>query len=107
MTEDGSTGGWRPVEGAWGRVTLVLHLLLFAVPAASAWASTLNSSFWLPVVALPVTCVAGLLMLWSGPWRGVGARVVAASALAAVLEVVLAIWLVLMYAEQHPGWDLS
>jgi len=95
------------VEGPWGRATLVFHVALFAVPALTAWTSTLNATAYLPLVALPVTFAGGLVMLASPVWRATGARVAAATLLAVALEAGLALALVAAYSAQNPGWDLS
>jgi hypothetical protein len=86
---------------------LLLQLTLFAIPAVTAWASTLNKSAYLPLIALPVTLVVGLVMLTFRHLRRVGAHVVAGSLLAAVLEAGLALALIVAYAQQNPGWDLA
>jgi hypothetical protein len=97
----------RPVDGAWGRATLLFNLGLFAVPAMVAWSSTLTASAVLPMVGLGASLVGGLLMLLLPGWRRVGARVAAAAVLAAGLEVVLTLLLILAYSQANPGWDLS
>ena len=107
MEDSASVPHWQPLQGHWGRATLLLQLSLFAVPAATAWASTLNSTMWLPLIALPATFVAGLVMLTFRGWRRVGAHIAVASVVAAALEVGLAFMLIVAYSEQTPGWDLS
>jgi hypothetical protein len=107
MKDSAWVNGWQPIGGHWGSATLLFQLSLFAIPAATAWTSTLSSTVWLPLIALPVTFVAGLVMLAFRGWRRVGAHVAVASVLAAALEVGLAFMLILAYSEQHPGWDLS
>lgn len=103
----GADGPLRPVEGPWGRATLLFQLGLFAVPAITAWSSTINASALLPMVGLAATLATGLLMMLLPAWRGVGARVTAATVLAAGLEVGLAFLLVVAYSEVNPGWELS
>lgn len=98
---------WRPVDGPWGRATLVFELVLFAISAATAWTSTLNSTVYLPLVALPAAFILGLLMLAFGDWRGTGARVIGATLLAGLIEVGLALLLIVAYSAHNPGWDLS
>ena len=97
----------RPSAWRWGLVTLLVQLSLFAIPASIAWASTLDSTAWLPVVAVPATFVVGLVLLFSREWRREGAWIAVASTFAALLEVGLALLLIAMYADQHPGWNLS
>jgi|SRR5690349_4492514 len=98
----------RPLaDGPWGRVTLVLQLVLFAVPASIAWSSTINTTAYLPLVALPTTFIAGVVMLALRGWRRTGARVIAATCVAFVLEVGMILMLIVSYSSQHPGWDLS
>jgi len=101
------TNAVRPAGGHWGRATLLFHLALFAVAVVAAWEWNVNSTLWLPLIALPTTCLAGLVMLFSGGWRRVGAHVTLASVLAAATEVALVVAFVLVYAQQNPGWDLS
>ena len=107
MTENAQADRWEPLEGHWGSATLLFQLSLFAIPTATAWASTLNSTVWLPLIALPVTFVAGLVMLAFPGWKRVGAHIAVASVLAAALEVGLAFLLIVAYSETSPGWDLS
>ena len=107
MKDSARVDGWQPIGGRWGSATLLFQLWLFAFPAATAWTSTLNSTVWLPLIALPVTFVAGLAMLAFRGWRRVGAHIAVASVLAAALEVGLAFMLIVAYSQQNPGWDLS
>ena len=103
-----TVGRERPlVDGPWGRAVLISQIVLFAVPASIAWSSTLNATVYLPLVALPTTFVVGVVMLAFREWRRVGARVIGATLLALVLEVVIALTLIAAYSSQNPGWDLS
>ncbi|GAA4376717.1 hypothetical protein [Nocardioides caricicola] len=109
MTEAVATtdGPLRPLDGPWGRATLVFQLALFMLPAITAWTSTANATIFLPLVALPTVLVAGLVMLALPAWRAVGIRVCLATLLAALLEVGLSLALIAAYSSQNPGWDLS
>ncbi len=95
------------VDGPWGRAVLIFQIAVFAVPASIAWSSTLNATVYLPLVVLPTTFVVGVVMLAFREWRKVGARVIGATLLAFVLEVVLALTLIAAYSSQSPDWDLS
>ena len=91
----------------WFWATLFLQLVLFAIPAVIAWNDSLNAAAYLPLIALPISLVMGLLMLTSRSSRWAGGRVVAGTLVAAVLELGLTCVLVLAYASSTPGWDLS
>jgi hypothetical protein len=108
MTEAAATDEpLRPVDGPWGPVTLVFQLALFMIPAITAWTSTANATIFLPLVAVPVVLVAGLVMLAFPVWRAIGVRVSLATLLAALLEVGIIFALIAAYSSQSPGWDVS
>ena len=101
------TNALRPTGGRWGRATLLFHVALFVVAVVAAWEWNVNSTLWLPLIALPTTCAAGVVMLFFRGWRRVGAHVTVASVLAAATEAALVVAIVLVYAQQNPGWDFS
>jgi hypothetical protein len=108
MTEAAATDGpLHPVDGPWGRATLVFQLALFMIPAIAAWSSTAHGTMFLPLLALPAVLVAGLVMLAFPAWRAIGIRLSLATLLAALLELGLFLALVAAYSSQNPGWDLS
>ncbi|WP_205474427.1 hypothetical protein [Nocardioides sp. SYSU D00038] len=105
MTESARGTGWQPLGGPWARVTVLFQLAIFALPVQRALSGGLDSTFWLPVAALVTTAAAGLLVLVSPPWRRVGLRVTGATVVAALLEALLVVGLVLVHA-QRTGWRL-
>jgi hypothetical protein len=95
------------VDGPWGRRTLIFHAVSFVIPAMIAWTSTLNEVVYLPLIALGATLLVGLALLASQRSRRLGGRVIGATVLAFVLEIVIAVALVNAYSSQNPDWDLS
>jgi hypothetical protein len=91
----------------WGKVTVLVQLSLFVIPASTVSSSTLTATALIPPAALLVTlCVGGALLL-SDASRNVGWRILGGTVVAAVLEVVLTLLLVAAYSSAHPGWHLS
>jgi hypothetical protein len=91
----------------WFRATLIVQLALFMIPAVIAWTSSLNRTAYIPLVALSASLLVGMAMLVPRVWRGAGGRIIAATLLAAALEVGLIFLLIIAYGTTHSGWDLS
>jgi hypothetical protein len=94
-------------EAPWVRVTVLVQLALFLIPAITAWTSTLTATALIPLVALPLTLCAGAALLVARVWRKAGWRIILGTVVAACLEVGLTFVLILAYSSANPGWDLS
>jgi hypothetical protein len=94
-------------EAPWGRVTVMINLSLFLIPAITAWTSTLTAIALIPLIALPVSLSVGAALLVSRAWRRAGGRIIIGTVVAAVLEVALTVALVVAYSSSNPTWDLS
>jgi hypothetical protein len=98
---------WVRGETPWATIVVISQLALFFIPAATAWTSSMTATVLIPLIALPVTMLAGAVAVLFREWRRTGVRIIVGTFLAAALEFALTIILVWAYSSANPAWDLS
>jgi hypothetical protein len=78
---------WTPTKGAWFTVTLLTHLVLFAVAVLLCLARPSASVLLMPAAGLVLASTAAVVMLAMPPWRRVGVRLLGATVVALVVDV--------------------